>query len=223
MPPLRFPNETAGYREARDELLKAEIDLVARIEEVAAMRRNLPPGGLLKEDYAFEEMAADGQVRTVRFSELFEGSKTSLFVYSFMYGPKMENPCVMCSSILDGLNGNARHIAERVSLVVVARSSIERIMAFAKPRGWNSLRLLSSAKNSYNADYFGETAGGDQYPMANVFVRSGEAIHHFWGTDMLYVELDRQPRHMDLMWPLWNVLDTTPEGRGHDWYPSLNI
>lgn len=223
MASLRFPNETAGYREARDELLKAEIDLVARIEEVAAMRRNLPPGGPLKEDYAFEEIGTDGNVRTVRLAELFEGSKTSLFVYSFMYGPKMENPCVMCSSILDGLNGNARQIAERVSLVVVARSPIERIMAFAKPRGWNSLRLLSSAKNSYNADYFGETAGGDQYPMANVFVRKGEAIHHFWGTDMLYAELDRQPRHMDLMWPLWNVLDTTPEGRGHDWYPPLNV
>ncbi|HEV8487417.1 MAG TPA: DUF899 family protein [Blastocatellia bacterium] len=222
MAPLRFPNETTGYREARDGLLKAEIELVAQIERVAAMRRGLPPGGVLKEDYAFEEIAADGQLRTVKLSELFEGSKTSLFVYSFMYGPKMENPCVMCSSILDGLNGNARHITQRVNLAVVARSPIERILAFAKPRGWNSLRLLSSAKNSYNADYFGETAEGDQYPMANVFVRKGDLINHFWGTDMLYADLDREPRHMDLMWPLWNVLDTTPEGRGQDWYPPLN-
>jgi predicted dithiol-disulfide oxidoreductase (DUF899 family) len=223
MAPLRFPNETAEYREARDELLKAEVALVDQIEKVAALRRALPPGGLLKEDYAFEEITADGQVRTVRLSEMFEGSKTSLFVYSFMYGPKMENPCVMCSSILDALNGNARHISQRVNLVAVARSPIERIMAFAKPRGWNSLRLLSSAKNSYNADYFGETSGGDQYPMGNVFVRDGEIIRHFWGTDMLYADLGRQPRHMDLMWPLWNLFDTTPEGRGQDWYPPLNV
>ena len=220
---VRFPNETADYREARDELLKAEVALVGQIEKVAELRRALPPGGALKEDYEFEELAADRQVRTVKLSELFDGAKTSLFVYSFMYGPKMETPCVMCSSILDGLNGNARQIAQRVNFVAVARSPIERIMAFAKPRGWNSLRLLSSAKNSYNADYFGETSAGDQYPMANVFIREGDVIQHFWGTDMLYEDLGRQPRHMDLMWPLWNLLDTTPEGRGQDWYPPLNV
>jgi predicted dithiol-disulfide oxidoreductase (DUF899 family) len=27
-------------------------------------------------------------------------------------------------------------------------------------------------------------------------------------------------RHVDMMWPLWNVLDATPEGRGTDWFPS---
>ena len=133
------------------------------------------------------------------------------------------HPCGMCSSILDGLNGNARHIDQRVNFVAVARSPIERILAFARPRGWNSLRLLSSANNTYNADYFGETSEGDQYPMANVFMREGDVIRHFWGTDMLYADLDRQPRHMDLMWPLWNLLDTTPEGRGRDWYPPLNV
>jgi predicted dithiol-disulfide oxidoreductase (DUF899 family) len=220
---LTIPNETDEYREVRDKLLQAEIDLRAQVEHVAAMRRGLPIGGLLKEDYAFEEIAGDdGQVRKVKLSELFEGSKTSLFVYSWMYGPKMPNPCPMCSSIIDGLNGNARHLAERINLAVVARSPIERMMAFAKARGWNSLRLLSSAKNTYNTDYFGETADGDQYPMANVFVRRDGSIHHSWGTEMLYAKLDGDPRHMDLMWPLWNVLDTTPEGRG-DWYPPLNI
>jgi predicted dithiol-disulfide oxidoreductase (DUF899 family) len=219
---LTFPNETPRYRDARSELLQAEIDLRAQVERVAAMRRELTPGGELKEDYAFEEIASDGKAGTVRLSELFEDSKTSLFVYSFMYGPKMASPCPMCSSIIDGLNGNARHITQRINLAVVARSPIERIMAFAKARGWNSVRLLSSANNSYNADYFGETAAGDQYPMANVFVRRNGGIHHFWGAEMLYANLEGDPRHMDLMWPLWNVLDATPEGRG-DWYPPLNV
>jgi predicted dithiol-disulfide oxidoreductase (DUF899 family) len=96
-------------------------------------------------------------------------------------------------------------------------------MEFAGPRGWNRVRLLSSTNNTYNADYFGENAEGDQYPMANVFVRKNGSINHFWGTEMLYNDIERQqPRHMDLMWPLWNVFDTTPEGRGTDWYPSLN-
>lgn len=219
---LTFPNETAEYRDARDELLSAEIDLRAQVERVAAMRRALPSGGELKEDYEFEEMTSDGQVRTVKLSELFDGSKNTLFVYSFMYGPEMENPCPMCSSIIDGLNGNAPQITQRINLVIVARSPIERIIAFAKPRGWNRVRVLSSAKTTYNADYFGETAEGDQYPMGNVFVKRDGAIHHFWGTEMLYAKGDGDPRHMDMMWPLWNVLDATPEGRGA-WYPPLNV
>jgi predicted dithiol-disulfide oxidoreductase (DUF899 family) len=216
-----FPNESTEYRKARDELLKAEVDLRAQIERVAGMRRELPLGGLVEEDYAFDEIDDDGQVKTVRFSELFENSKTSLFVYSFMYGPNMENPCPMCSSIIDGLNGNARHVTERVNLAVVARSPIDRIMAFAKERGWVNLRLLSCANNSYRSDYFGEDAEGNQMPMANVFVKKDGSIHHFWGSDMLYANLEGQPRHVDLLWPLWNVLDTTPEGRGDDWYPPL--
>ena len=219
---LIFPNETTGYREARDELLEAEIALRAEVERVAAMRRALPLGGLVKEDYTFEEISGEGKIRTVKLSELFEEPKTSLFVYSWMFGPAMANPCPMCSSIIDGLNGNARHIAQRLNLVVVARSPIERITAFAKDRGWGSVRLLSSGKNRYNTDYFGEPATGDQNPMANVFVRRNGSIHHSWGTELLYAQLDGDPRHMDLMWPLWNVLDTTPEGRG-DWYPPLRV
>ena len=221
MPGLTFPNETTGYRAARNELLEKEIALRAEVERVAAMRRGLPLGGQIKENYAFEEFEPEGKVRTVKLSELFEDPKTSLFVYSWMYGPAMAQPCPMCASIIDGLNGNARDITQRINLVVVARSPIERIMAFAKGRGWTSLRLLSSARNSYNADYFGETSAGDQYPMANVFVRRDGSISHFWGTEMLYTNVEGDPRHMDLMWPLWNILDTTPEGRG-DWYPPLN-
>ncbi len=62
---------------------------------------------------------------------------------------------------------------------------------------------------------------GDQMPMANVFVRRDGGIRHFWGSEMLYADIDGQARHIDLMWPLWNVFDTTPEGRGTDWYPAL--
>jgi predicted dithiol-disulfide oxidoreductase (DUF899 family) len=222
MSELTFPNETDEYRASRDKLLKGEIDLRAQVEHVAAMRRALPRGGVLREDYVFEELTGDGQVRGVKLSELFEGSKDSLFLYNFMYGPRMAKPCPMCSSIIDGLNGNARHISLRINLAVVARSPIERILAFAKARGWNNVRLLSSARNTYNADYFGETAEGDQYPMANVFRRRDGVIYHFWGTEMLYSRPEGEQRHMDMMWPLWNVFDATPEGRGGDWHPPLN-
>ncbi|MFY9554796.1 MAG: DUF899 family protein [Blastocatellia bacterium] len=218
---LTFPNEPTNYRASRDELLKAEIDMRAQVQRVAQMRSQLPLGGEIREDYEFEEIASH-RAQTIKLSELFEGSKDSLFLYNMMFGPKMTDPCPMCSSIIDGLNANAPHLSKRLNLAVVARSPIDRIMEFSNRRGWVKLRLLSSANNNYNADYFGETAEGDQYPMANVFVRRNGSIHHFWGAEMLYAKLDGDPRHMDLMWPLWNVLDTTPEGRG-DWYPPLNV
>ena len=53
-------------------------------------------------------------------------------------------------------------------------------------------------------------------PMLNVFRREGSIVRHFWGSEMLYVppELGQDYRHNDLIDPLWNLLDTTPEGRG---------
>ena len=216
----RFPNESPEYRQARDALLEVEIDLRTRIERVAALRRELPLGGAVREDYAFDEID-DGQPRSVRLSQLFEGSKKSLFLYSFMYGPEMEKACPICSSFLDGLDANARHITRHINVAVVARSPIGRIAEFAKARGWRNLRLLSSAGSAYNVDYLSENPDGGQMPMANVFVRRDGKVHHSWGTEMLYAELDGDPRHMDLMWPLWNVLDTTPDGRGEG-YPPLD-
>jgi predicted dithiol-disulfide oxidoreductase (DUF899 family) len=74
-PNVRFPGESSEYRQARNQLLAAEEELKRRNEEVAAQRRALPAGGLLKEDYVFES-ATDGGVGTeVRFSELFAPGK----------------------------------------------------------------------------------------------------------------------------------------------------
>jgi predicted dithiol-disulfide oxidoreductase (DUF899 family) len=55
----RFPGESDEYRAARNALLQAEIDLRQQIEHVAALRRQLPEGGQVPEDYVFEEGAPD--------------------------------------------------------------------------------------------------------------------------------------------------------------------
>jgi len=222
MTALTFPNESNDYRAARNALLEAEIDLRSRVEDVAQMRRALPTGGEVREDYLFVEAGADGQTSDIRLSELFEQRDRSLFVYSFMFGPAMEAACPSCSSVLDALNGNAGHLRQRINLAVIARSPIERVSSFARDRGWNNLRVFSSANNNYNSDYYAETDSGAQMPMANVFSMQGGVIHHRWGTEMLYAGLDGHPRHVDFMWPLWNVLDTVPEGRG-DWNPDLEV
>jgi predicted dithiol-disulfide oxidoreductase (DUF899 family) len=215
----RFPNETPAYRAAREELLRAEVELRRRTEEVAAMRRRLPIGGPVPEDYVFD--AGDG--RSVRLSELFTLPQASLVLYNFMYGAKMAAACPMCTSFLDSLDGSAPHLTQRVNLAVVAKSPIERIRAHARARGWRHLRLLSSAGNAFNRDYLGENADESQNPLLHVFVRRGPAVHHVYTTELYFVpaEPGQNPRHIDPMWPLWNVLDVTPEGRGDGWYPKL--
>ena len=220
----RFPGENSAYRKARDKLLKEEMTLRRQIEAVAAQRRKLPPGGKVPEDYVFEGVDELMGVRRVRLSELFSPGKDTLVIYNYMYGPNMERPCPMCTSMLDALEGNAHHIMQRVNLAVVAKSPLPRILGLAQERGWRRLRLLSSAGNSYNRDYFGEGEDGRQWPALNVFRKRGNAIHHFWNSELMFVPGDKgqEPRHIDMIWPLWNVLDTTPEGRGKDWHPKLS-
>jgi predicted dithiol-disulfide oxidoreductase (DUF899 family) len=220
---VRFPGESEGYRAARDELLAAELDLRERMGHVANLRRALPLGGE-PEDFAFEESAGGaGETRTTRLSELFEGRKDSLVLYSFMFGPQMERPCPNCTSILDSLDGAAPHARQRINLAVVAKAPLPRILNFARDRGWRNLRLLSSANSTYNRDYHAETPEGRQIPAINVFVRRHDKIHHFYNAELLYAppEEGQDPRHADMLWPVWNLFDMTPDGRGLTWYPAL--
>ena len=213
---MHFPNESKDYRSARKKLLEAEIKLRKQIEDVAALRRKLPPGGRVPEDYVFE-----GEAGPVSLSQLFENGKT-LVAYSFMYGPQMKEACPSCTSILDSLDGAARHLEQVTNLVVIAKSPLARILDHARSRGWTHLKLLSSEKNSYNRDYRAESGDGSQMPMLNVFRKNG-TVRHFWGSELLYAKSARgqEPRHVDMIWPIWNVLDVTPQGRGTDWNPKL--
>jgi predicted dithiol-disulfide oxidoreductase (DUF899 family) len=238
-PGIRFPGESEEYRRERNRLLEAEADLRRSIERVAAQRRALQPGGVVPDDYRFEKAENGGEVR---FSELFEAGKETLVVYSFMFPrysgdtrpgpaegetarlPLAETPCASCTSILDSLDGAAPHLAQQVNLAVVAKSDPDRIRNFARERGWRHLRLLSSRQNSYNRDYCAETADGEQMPLLNVFVRDGDQFRHTWASELMYAprEEGMEARHVDAIWPIWNVLDVTPEGRTADsGFPAL--
>ena len=229
-PTVRFPGESSDYRLARNRLLEAETELRRAIERVAAQRRALPPGGAVPDDYVFEE-AAGGEVR---FSRLFAPGKDTLVIYSFMFPrwsddtrpgpaagetarlPLPQTPCPSCTSILDPLDGAAPHLAHHINLVVAAKSDPARIRTFALERGWRHLRLLSSRNNNYNRDYHAEGPDGEQSPVLNVFTRDGDRFRHRWATELMFAPRDEgeEPRHVDLMWPIWNVLDMTPSGRG---------
>ena len=228
---LHFPNESAEYRRVRNSLLEEEMALRRQIERVAAQRRALPMGGTVPEDYRFE--GAEG---STRLSALF-GAKDTLAIYSFMFGPERARPCPGCTHFLDGLDGSAPHILQRIAFVVVAKSPMQRLLDFACERGWRHLRLLSTAGNTYDRDYYGDSTAlspamrhqqeftdGEEWdmPILNVFRRDGSTIRHFWGSELLYVppEPGQQYRHNDLLDPVWNMFDVTPAGRG-DFEPKL--
>jgi len=227
---VRFPGESDQYRRARDELLKAEIDLRRQIEVVAAQRRRLPLGGLVPHDYTFEEWdSGTNASRSVRLSELFAEGKDTLFLYSHMFIPgkaglPLEEGCPSCTSIIGAIDGELPDITQRINFAVVAKAPIERFRAHARSRGWRHARLLSSANNTYNRDYQAEAPDGAQTPIATVFARRGGKIYHFWSSELLFVPMEpgQDMRHVDFMWPLWLVLDRTPEGRGTDWRPALD-
>ncbi|MBV8713269.1 MAG: DUF899 family protein [Solirubrobacterales bacterium] len=230
---IRFPGESEEYRRERNRLLEAEAGLRRAIEAVGEQRRALPRGGVVPDDYRFEEASDSTEVR---FSELFEAGKDTLVVYSFMFprysgdtrpGPEegetarlplSETPCASCTSILDSLDGAARHLAGRLNLAVVAKTDPDRIRTFGRERGWRHLRLLSSRGNTYNRDYHAETPEGEQMPVLNVFVRDGDRFRHTWASELMYAPRDKglEARHVDSIWPIWNVLDVTPEGRGNE-------
>ena len=147
--PVHFPNENAEYRAARAALLAEEIELRRHIERVAAQRRALPPGGPVIGDYRFE-----GEDGPVDFAGLF-GDKQTLAIYSFMFGPQRARPCPMCTNTLGAWAGNAADIGQRIALAVVARSPIERLLAWKKERGWRDLKLYSDLNGAYSRDYFG--------------------------------------------------------------------
>jgi predicted dithiol-disulfide oxidoreductase (DUF899 family) len=209
-----IPNEGSEYRRARNALLAEEIELRRHIERVATLRRALPPGGEIREDYAFE--SHDG---TVRLSQLF-GDKDTLVIYSMMFGPKRERGCPMCTAMLTSWEGTARNLQERVGIAVTARSPIERLLNFKKDRGWKSLQIYSDIKGDYTRAYI--SADDGDIPGLTIFTRIDGTIRHFWSGEMSGEMADpgQDPRGAPDLDPLWTILDLTPAGRG-DWYPKL--
>jgi predicted dithiol-disulfide oxidoreductase (DUF899 family) len=239
---IAFPGESSAYRAARERLLKQELELRRATEAVAAARRALPPGGVVPEDFVFQGSGADRTSTDVRLSELFASGKDSLVIYNFMFPrdpaderagpelgetallPRAQGPCPSCVALLDQLDGAAEHATRVINLAVVAKAPLADLVTFGNERGWQRLRLLSSANNTYNRAYHGETPEGSQRPMLNAFHRDGNTIRHFWGSELLQAPSDpgQEPRHVGTLEPLWNLFDLTREGRPTNWDEQLS-
>ena len=212
----RYPNESRVYRAARELLLKDEQELVDKVKSVAAQRRKLPAGGELKEDYVFQ-WANDGKVGTrVKFSELF-GEKDALMLYSWMFGPNWDNPCPSCTSLMDGFDRAWYSVSRDAAFAGIAKAPAEKINAWAKRRGWSQIPLLSGYDSPFQADYKCQGESDDmQWPVMHVFRKQGGKIVHFWATEA-------RENHVDTVWPYWNLMDFTPEGRPDILTPPQNF
>lgn len=203
----KYPNETPEYRRARQELLDQEIALIAQVKAVAAKRRQLPLGGKLKEDYIFTGASYDSLGKKIRFSDLF-GDKQTLLLYSFMFGSEWDNPCPSCTSLIDGFDRASISVSHDAAFAVVARAPAKKVHEWANKRGWRHINLLSAENNDYLKDYLcqGSDDNTSLWPIMHVFTRRDGQIYHFWASEM-------QGNHVDMVWPYWNLMDMTPEGR----------
>jgi predicted dithiol-disulfide oxidoreductase (DUF899 family) len=217
-------NESAEYLAKREALRLAEIELMRQRERVAELRRQLPLGPAV-EDYKFIEGpldldSGDTPTRTVRLSELFTGAARPLVIYHLMYGKRQTKPCPMCTAWIDGMNGVAHHIAQNVDFAIVAAADPAALRAHARARGWNRLRLLSAGDSTFKYDLGSEDREGRQDSTISVFIRDGHgAVHHFYSAHP-WMSPEIKERGIDLMSPIWHILDLTPQGRG-DWYTKL--
>jgi predicted dithiol-disulfide oxidoreductase (DUF899 family) len=208
----------------RDALLAAENALIEQREQVAQLRRELPPGPVVDKDYCFREGPQDlvdndpDHYFGTHLSALFTGERDTLIVQHLMFSPDSDAACPMCSMWADGFNAVVRHVEQRTSFVVIAKTQLDKLRTWGQDRGWDRLRLLSSYDNSFNADFGVELAPDRQLPALSAFrCGSDGSIMHCYTTVGSLVE--RHHRAMDLFTPVWNLLDLLPEGRG-DWMPS---
>jgi len=206
------------YRRQREELRIAEADLTDHVERVAALRRRLPVDTVV-DDYQLID-AASGE--RVRLSELFSGPDRALILYHFMYGKAQTEPCPLCTMWIDGYNAASPHVTQTADFAIVAAAEPAAIRAHAASRGWGNLPLLSAGDSTFKYDLGSEEADGTQTEWISVFTRGADGtVYHVYSKGAGVAD-DRRERGIDLLTPVWNLLDLTPHGRPDDWYPSLS-
>ena len=221
----RLPDESKEYIAKREELRLAEVELDRTRERVAELRRSLPSGPIVQ-DYVFEEGPArleegDAPTQRVRLSELFTAPDRPLVIYHFMFGKAQKKPCPMCTFLIDSLNGSAHHVAQNIDMAIVAAADTKALRDHARARRWDNLRLLSGGANTFKYDLGSEDQEGQQDSAMSVFTkdRNGSVRHFYTGHPWLGDDVSE--RGLDLLSPVYHLLDYTPKGRG-DWYASLD-
>ncbi len=131
---------------ARVDLLRAEKEHTRRGDELAQRRQALP-WVRIEQEYHFE--TDEGRAS---LADLFRG-RSQLLVYHFMFGPDYAAGCATCSTIADGFNGFAIHLAHHgVMLSAVSRAPLAKLQAYKERMGW-TFPWASSFGTAFNRDF----------------------------------------------------------------------
>jgi len=215
MPIGRLENESPEYAKIRNELHAAEVALRDQRERVAELRRSLPLDGVIP-DQEFEEVR-DGQRAKVKLSELFEDPAKPLVLMHFMYGKAQNSPCPMCTMWADGYDGAVPHLLQRLNFAVFIAGDPAYFEAHGRSRGWKNMRVVSAADSDLKRRLGFEGEDGRQQPGATVVVKRDGKLVHSYSVGAHFGE--EGFRGMDLLSPVWNFFDLTPDGRG-EFMPS---
>jgi predicted dithiol-disulfide oxidoreductase (DUF899 family) len=237
---MAMATHPTGTREewlkARVALLDAEKELTRQGDELARRRRELPWVRIDK-DYRFDTDEGGASL-----ADLFRG-RSQLLVYHFMFGPDYKAGCPSCSSIADGFNGIAVHLANHdVMLWAVSRAPLEKLQSYKARMGW-TFPWASSFGSDFNPDF---SVGFDEqqqrksgieynYRREQPFTGGGEGSSKFAamsGTDVatytrerpgmsafvledgvVYHTYSAYARGLDALWGMYQWLDRAPRGR----------
>ena len=116
------------------------------------------------------------------------------------------------------------HFEAGGGIAAVGNTSLDRLLGFARDRGWKNLRLLSSSGYGLKRAYHAEDKDGQQAPMLTVFKRDADGtLRLFWASALLYAESDpgQDPRALGTLEPFWNLFDMVPGGRAMKFQEQL--
>jgi len=221
------------WQAARDELLALEKEHTRMGDELARRRRELPWVRVEKE-YRFD---TDAGMRTL--AELFDG-RSQLLVYHFMFGPRYEAGCPVCSSSADAVDGVLAHLHARdVTMLYVSRAPLDALQAYKRRMGWR-FPWVSSAGSDFNFDFgvsytdqqlreqIGPLLEGDPPPVLRQlaeatgtdvagYVSEGPGFTAFVRDGgAVYQTYSTSARGLEFLMAYYPMLDRAPKGRDEE-------
>jgi predicted dithiol-disulfide oxidoreductase (DUF899 family) len=184
------------------ELLVKEKELTKHSDRVAAERRRLPMYKVNK-TYTFETEEGEKS-----FDDLFDG-RHQLIIYHFMFDPDWDQGCPGCSWVVDAMSHEAHLSARGVSLAIIGRAPLEKLLKYKERMGW-SYTWASSFGSDFNYDFEATKDFGENHGVS-VFLRINDDIY------CTYHSEDRGVEHLGSH---WTYLDLTPYGRKEEWENS---
>jgi predicted dithiol-disulfide oxidoreductase (DUF899 family) len=230
-----MPRHSVGTREqwqaARERLLQREKQLTHENDELARQRRELPWVALEK-DYAF-----DTEEGAKTLAQLFAG-RSQLLIYHFMFGPRYDAGCPVCSSAADTFDRALPHLAARdVSFLCASRAPLEKLQAYRRRMGW-SFPWVSSQDSDFNYDFgvsfteeqlrpflegelgpVGELAGDCGTDPAG-YMAEGPGLSAFALEEgVVYHTYSTYRRGLECLMGYYPLLDRAPRGRAEGEHP----